>query len=194
MAKQHKYEFKPDRYAPAFLKRLVLTRLQRRRLLKWTLLTAACVLMLVLQDVLMSRIHFSGATTDLPVCIMLLIGLYEGTETGSLFVLIASIIYYFSGSAPNAYSIGLLTSLTIGINLLRQNLWRRSFLSMLLCGAMGIIAYEMGVFIIGLLSGLTILPRAGIFFLTGLFTCVCLLPVYPLVRAISKIGGDTWKE
>lgn len=194
MAKKPKYEFKPDRRQGTFLKRLYMTRLQRLQLTKWVLLSAACVGALVIQDVIMSRVHFSGATTDLAVCMILLIGLYEGTENGSLFALIASIVYLFSGSAPGPYSIGLITTLTIGINLLRQNLWRRSFGSTMMCTGMAVMAYELGIFVIGLLSGLTIPARAGVFFLTGVLTCLTMVPMYPLVRVISKIGGDTWKE
>jgi hypothetical protein len=194
MARKPKYQFKPDKKQATIFKRLYLTRLQRLQILKWVLLSAACVLMLVIQDVIMSRIHISGATTDLAVCMILLIGLYEGTENGSLFVLIASIVYLFSGSSPGPFCIGLITALTIGINLLRQNLWRRSFGSTMLCAGMGVMLYEMGVFVAGLLSGLTIFARAGVFALTGILTCITMLPMYPLVRAISKIGGDTWKE
>lgn len=194
MANKPKYQFKPDKKQSTFLKRLYMTRLQRLEILKWVLLAAACVGALVIQDVIMSRIHLGGATTDLAVCMIFLIGLYLGTEQGSLFALIASIVYLFSGSAPSPYSIGLITSLTIGINLLRQTLWRRSFGSTLLCTAAAVMIYELGIFVVGLLMGRTILARAGVFALTGILTCVTMLPMYPLVRAISKIGGDTWKE
>ena len=194
MARKEKYEFKPDRKQATFLKRLYMTRLQRLQLLKWTLLGASCVFMLVAQDVIMSRIHIAGATTDLAVAIMLLIGLYEGPENGSFFALIASIVYLFSGSAPGPYCIGLITTLVLCINLLRQNLWRRNFQSTLFCTGAAIMLYEMGVFVIGLISGLTIPARTGVFFLTGLLTCIAMVPMYPLVRFLSKIGGDTWKE
>jgi hypothetical protein len=194
MAKKSKYEFKPDKKQATFLKRLYMTRLQRLQLLKWVLLCAACVGALVIQDVIMSRIHISGATTDLAVCMILLIGLYEGTENGSLFALIASIVYLFSGSSPGPVCIGLITTLTVGINLVRQNLWQRSFGSIMLCTGVAVMLYEMGTFVSGLVSGLTIFSRMGVFFLTGVLTCITMLPMYPLVRAISKIGGDTWKE
>jgi len=194
MAKKAKYEFKPDKKQSTVFKRLYMTRLQRLTILKWTLLAAACVLMLIIQDVIMSKIHISGATTDLAVCMILLIGLYEGTENGSLFALIASILYLFSGSSPGPACIGLITCLTVGINLLRQTLWRRSFGSILLCTCMAVMLYEMGVFVWGLISGLTILARAGVFALTGLISCITILPMYPLVQTLSKIGGDTWKE
>lgn len=194
MAKKSKYQFKPDKKQSTLLKRLYMTRLQRLRILKWVLLSAACVTMLVIQDVIMSRIHIGGATTDLALSMILLISLYEGTEQGSLFALIGSIVYLFSGSSPGPACIGLITSLTVGINLLRQMLWRRSFGSTMLCAGVAVMLYEMGVFAVGLLSGLTILSRVSVFFLTGIFSCVTLLPMYPLVRTISKIGGDTWKE
>ena len=191
---RRKHEFRPDTPKFSLPKLFHLTNLQRRGLLKWTLYALICVAALLIQDVIMSRIHISGATTDLAVCMILLIGLYEGTENGSLFALIGSIVYLFSGSSPGPYCIGLITTLTVGINLLRQNLWRRNFGSIVLCTGASIMVYEMGIFVIGLLSGLTIPARAGVFCLTGLFSCAAMVPMYTLVRSISKIGGDTWKE
>lgn len=196
MAKRKRkvYEFKPDRQETAFLKQLYLTRLQRRQLLKWASLSALCILMLIIQDVLMSQIRISGATTDLVVCIIFLIGLYEGTENGSLFTLIASIVYLFSGSSPGAQCIGLLSCTTVVLNLLRQSYWRRSGGSILLCTCTGIVIYEMLNFLFGIFVGNTIWDRAGVFALVAVFTCACAFPLYPLVKLISKIGGETWKE
>ena len=97
MAKQRRrkkvYEFKPDRQGTNLLKRLYLTRLQRLQLLKWGSHAALCIVLLTIQDVMMSQVRISGATTDLAVCAIFLIGLYEGTEKGSLFALIGSILY-----------------------------------------------------------------------------------------------------
>lgn len=195
MAKRRKdYEFKPDRQETAFLKQLYLTRLQRKQLLKWASLGALCVLMLIVQDVLMSQIRISGATTDLVVCVIFLIGLYEGTENGSLFALIASIVYLFSGSSPGAQCIALLSCTTVVLNLLRQSSWRRSSGSILLCTCAGIVIYEMLNFLFGIFVGNTIWARAGVFALVAVFTCACAFPLYPLVKLISKIGGETWKE
>ena len=196
MAKRRRkvYEFKPDRQETGLLKQLYLTRLQRMQLLKWGTLSALCVLMLIVQDVLMSQIRISGATTDLVVCVIFLIGLYEGTENGSLFALIASIVYLFSGSSPGAQCIGLLSCTTVVLNLMRQSLWRRSGGSILLCTCAGIIIYEMLNFLFGIFVGNTIWARAGVFALVAAFTCACAFPLYPLVKLISKIGGETWKE
>ena len=195
MARKRKvYEFKPDRQGTSFFKRLYMTRLQRRQILKWFSLAALCVLLLTVQDVMMSQIRISGATTDLAVCVIFLIGLYEGTENGSLFALIASIIYLFSGSSPGAQCIALISCTTVGLNLLRQTLWRRSSGSILLCTCAAITIYEMLNFLFGIFVGNTIWERAGVFALVAAFTCAAAFPLYPVVKLISKIGGETWKE
>lgn len=195
MARKRKvYEFKPDRQGTSFFKRLYMTRLQRRQILKWFSFAALCVLLLTVQDVMMSQIRISGATTDLAVCAIFLIGLYEGTENGSLFALIASIVYLFSGSSPGAQCIALISCTTVGLNLLRQIYWRRSSGSILLCTCTAITIYEMLNFLFGIFVGSTIWDRFGVFVLVSVFTCITALPLYPLVKLISKIGGDTWKE
>lgn len=192
--RQPAYEFKPDPKGTNFLKRLYMTRLQRLTLLKWGSYALTGMLLLVIQDVIMSKVRLSGATTDLPVAFILLVGLYEGLERGSVFTLSAALFYWFSGSAPTPICISLLCGLNILIGLLRQMYWHRSFGSLTLCAAISIMLYEMLLFVVGILQGLTILPRAGVFALTGAITCITMLPMYPLVRAISKIGGDSWNE
>jgi len=188
------YEFKPDREETSLLKRLYLTRLQRLQILKWSAHAALCILLLTVQDVIMSQFRFNGATTDLAVCAIFLIGLYEGTENGSLFAFLASVVYLFSGSSPGAQCIALIACTTVVLNLLRQSLWHRSGGSILLCTCTGIVIYEMLNFLFGIFVGNTIWDRAGVFALVAALTCICVFPLYPLVKLISKIGGDTWKE
>ena len=187
--RQSAYEFKPDPKGTNFLKRLYMTRLQRMTLLKWGTYIMTGVALLVIQDVIMSGMRISGATTDLPVAFILLVGLYEGLENGSVFTLVASLIYWFSGSAPTPVCVGLLCVLNIFIGLFRQMYWNRSFGSLTLCAGISIMLYEMLLFALGLFQGLTIMDRVGVFALTGAFTCITMLPMYPLVRVISKIGG-----
>ena len=188
------YEFKPDREETSLLKRLYLTRLQRLQILKWSAHAVLCILLLTVQDVIMSQFRFNGATTDLAVCAIFLIGLYEGTENGSLFAFLASVVYLFSGSSPGAQCIALIACTTVVLNLLRQSLWHRSGGSILLCTCTGIVIYEMLNFLFGIFVGNTIWDRAGVFALVAAMTCACAVPLYPLVKLISKIGGDTWKE
>lgn len=192
--RQPKYEFKPDRSGTGILKKLVLTKVQQRRLLKWSLLTLVCLTLLVLQDSVLSRVRFHGATTDLAVAAILLISMFEGTENGSLFVLLASTVYQLSGSAPGPYVIAILTFLIVGATLLRQMVWRKNYGSILLCTWVCIMVYELAVFAVGIFIGRTIWPRISVYALTGLLSCLVTVPLYPLVRCISAISGDPWKE
>ncbi len=187
-------EFKPDPTTATLGKTLRLTRQQQLRLTKWVLYILTIVGCLVIQDVIMSQIRIFGATTDLAVCAILLITVVEGTEIGSLFVLIASVLYYFSGTAPGAWCVGLLTFLGVGATLFRQLYWHRSRGSLILCTAIAVSGYEAGLFIVGLASHLTRPDRLGSFVLTAAFSCAALFPLYGLICRIGLIGGNTWKE
>ena len=192
--KHQAYEFKPDPKQINFLKQLYMTRQQRLTLLKWGTYVLTGIVLLVIQDVIMSRIRFSGATTDLPAAFILLVGIYEGLENGSVFTLAASLFYWFSGSAPTPVCVAFLCVLAILVGMFRQMYWHRSFGSICLCVSIAIMLYEMLLFVLGIFQGLTIWDRAGVFALTGAVSCITMLPMYPLVRKISEIGGVSWKE
>lgn len=102
-------EFRPDAEGSDLRKLLHFTRQQRTDVLRWVLYAGVCVLMLLTQDVLMSRIAIMGASTDLAPAAILLIAVMENCEVGSLFALIASVIFFFSGSAPVAYCVIFIT-------------------------------------------------------------------------------------
>lgn len=187
-------DFKPDANTATWLKTTRMTQQQRLRLIKWVLYVLTVVLCLVIQDVIMSQFSLLGATTDLPVCAILLITVLEGSEVGSLFVLIASTFYYFSGSAPTAWCIGLMTFLGVGATLFRQMYWHRSKGSVILCAAIALTGYELGLFVVGLMDNLTHFGRIGSFILTALYSCMLMIPLYSLIHKIGLIGGNTWKE
>lgn len=187
-------EFKPDPRSATVFKTLRLTRLQQLRLLKWGLYILTILLALVIQDVIMSRVRLLGATTDLTVCAILLIAVIEGTEVGSLFLLITSTLYFFSGSAPGAYSIGLMTFFGVAAVIFRQMYLSRSRGSIVLCAGAAQMAYELGLYAVGLFLGLTRWDRIGSFALTGVYTVLLMIPLYPLICKIGLIGGNTWKE
>lgn len=192
--KRRQYEFKPDPKGTNFFKKLYLTRLQRLRLLKWGLYGLLCLFLLVIQDSMLSSFRIFGATTDLAAAMIILIAIHEGLEKGGTFALIASLIYWCSGSAPGPYSIAYITFLTIGACYIRQSLWRRSFGSTSLCTIVIIYVYELAIFGTGIFQGLTIWARLGVFLTTALMSCIVMVPMYPVVRAIGKIGGDSWIE
>jgi hypothetical protein len=188
-----KYDFRPDANHNRF-KGLHMTRLQRLNILKWLLYAVLCIFLLVVQDVIMSRVRIFGAPTDLPAAAILLITVLVGSNHGSVFVLAASTFYWFSGSAPGPYCIGLMTFLGVIAAVLRQVWWRRGLRSTVICAGCALILYEIAIFVIALVSGLAPWSRVGIFLLTALYSCAIMVPLYPLACKIGKIGGEPWKE
>ena len=189
-----KPEFRQDSLGTSFLQKLYFTRQQRMTLLRWGSYVLLCVLLLVIQDTIMSRIPIFGACTDLPAAILLLITVLEGTENGSVFVLIASTIYYFSGSSPGPYTVAALTVLGICASLFRQVYWHRSRGSILFCAGLAVFLYEIVVFGFSIFSGLTLWRRFPRFAVTGVLSWAAMFLLYPLTLKLGQIGGHTWKE
>ena len=187
-------EFRPDPATSTWLKTRKLTRQQRLRLFKWLMYALIVIMSLVIQDVIMSQLRLFGATTDLAVGAILLITVIEGTDVGSLFVFIASILYWFSGSSPTPVSIILLTALGIGATMFRQMFWHRSRGTLTLCACLALTAYELGLFVTGLMQGLTYWGRLPSFLLTSAHTSLVMLPMYSLVHKTGLLGGNTWRE
>ena len=187
-------EFRPDPTTSTWQKTRKLTRQQKLRLLKWVLYALIVMMSLVIQDVIMSQFRLFGATTDLAVGAIVLITVIEGTEVGSLFVLIASSLYWFSGSAPTPICIALLTAFGIGATMFRQMFWHRSRGTLTLCACLALTAYELGLFVTGIMQGLTYFGRLPSFLLTSAYTCLVMIPLYTLVYKTGLSGGNTWKE
>ena len=185
-------EFKPDPRQNSLSGLFHVTQLQKQRMLKWTLYVLTGILLLTIQDVIMSRVSIFGATTDLPVGYILLV--IEGVDVGSLFVLFASTIYYFSGSAPGPYCIGLLCAVGIIATLLRQAYLRRTKASIVICAGIALTIYEMGLFVVGIGLGLTRWDRVFSFLITAGYSFGVMVLLYPLINKIGLIGGTTWKE
>lgn len=189
-----KAEFREDSTGSGLVKLLYVTRLQRQQLLRWGLYIAVCVMALVVQDVIMSRVKLFSATTDLAPAAILLIAVMEGSEVGSLFALIASVIYFFSGTAPGAYCVGLISILGLLASLFRQKYWHRSTGSILFCAGAAMILYELGLYASGLFLGLTLWNKLPRFLLAGIYSVLAMIPMYRLLHRIGLIGGNIWKE
>lgn len=187
-------EFREDSTGTGLLKLLHITRLQRLYLLRWGLYIFVCIMALVFQDVIMSRVKLLGATTDLAPAAILLIAVLEGSEVGSVFALLASIVYHFSGTAPGAYCVGLISVLGLLAALFRQKYWHRSTGSIILCATAAVITYEIGLYAAGLFLGLTRWSRILHFLLAGIYSSLVMIPLYQLVYRIGLIGGNIWKE
>ncbi len=192
MAKKH--EFRMDPQSSGVLGRLLLTQKQRLSLLRWTLYALVCLLALLAQDVLLHRLNLWGAGTDLVPCLILMITVLQDAQSGSVFALTASCLYFFSGSAPGVYVIPLLTVLAVFLVIFRQGYLQQGFFAVLLCTGLGMLVYEMVVFGITLFLARTLWSRFWVLGLTALLTVAAVPVFYPVLRAIGKIGGEAWKE
>jgi len=189
-----KYEFKPDKPHSGILDKLYITPQQRKILLKWALYTVLLMVLSVLQDVIFCRMDILGATTELVPCCIFLICILEGVETGCVFTLVASTIYFFSGTAAGPYCIPFMVVLGVILTVFRQSYLQKGFGAAVLCVAAAMLVYELLIFVTGLFLGLTYGSRIGVFALTGVLSLVVVPVLYPLCKSIGKIGGEIWKE
>lgn len=191
---RRKYEFKPDKTGSGFLGKLYITRRQRLALLRWALYALVMLALSLVQDVILSRVSFYGATTDLVPAGILLLTMLLDPEEGAVFSLVASTFFYFSGSAPGPYAIALLTGLGTVANIFRHGYLRVGFPTTFFCAAFSVMAYELLVYVTGSFLQLTLASRFVVFCVTGGLSVAVLPILYPAFLSIGKIGGETWKE
>ena len=189
-----KYEFRPDKPRSGLLSKLYLTKLQRRALLKWCLYGFLLLALSVLQDVILSQVRLFGATTELVPCGIFLICILEGIHTGSVFALVASLVYLFSGTAPGPYAMVFLVVLAVLACIFRQAYLQRGFSSVMLCTALSMVVYELAIFAMGLFLNLTSAGRIVGFGVTTVLSVLIAPALYPIAVAIGKLGGNPWKE
>lgn len=188
------YEFRPDPEGSGNFDKLLLSPRQRFGLLRWTLFGALCVLALLVQDAMLYRLDVLGGCTDLVPCVIIMITALQGAEAGSIFSLVASVLYYFSGSARGPYVVPLITVIAVMAVIFRQACLRKGFFSILLSTGIGVACYELLLFGIGLFLKHTVSQWMTAAMMTALLSLAALPVFYPVARAIGKIGGETWKE
>ena len=189
-----KYEFQPDRPYATWLSKLHLTRQQQKNLLKWTLYALLLVIISVVQDVVLCRLRIDGGTTDLVPCAIFLVCFIEGTQRGSVFALVASFLYLRSGSAPGPHVLVLITVLAAASTALYQAYLRPGFPAVLLCITLCMAFYELGIFGFCMLLGQVSFSRYMSFVVPAVLSLVSVPVLYPVMRAIGSIGGETWRE
>lgn len=192
MAKKH--EFKPDKPQTSLLSHLLLTARQRKVCLKWGLYMLMLLVLSILQDVLLCHFRIMGASTELVPCGIFLICLLEGSENGSIFSLVASALYLFSGTAHGPYSMVAITVLAIVLCIFRQAFLQQGFSAAFLCTGAAMVLYELCMFAFGLFLGLTLLSRIYGFLITAGLSLIAVPILYPILKAIGSIGGEAWKE
>jgi len=189
-----KQEFKPDKPQSNWLSKLYLTALQRKSISRWALYGLVLLVLSVVQDVILCRFRLFGATTELVPCGIFLICVLVGTEQGSLFALISSVLYLFSGTAPGPYSMVFITALAVFLCIFRQAYLQKGFSAAMLCTTVGMFLYEGAIFAFGLFLGLTTPSRITGFCITAALSLVAAPILYPITLSIGSIGGETWKE
>ena len=189
-----KQEFRPDKPSISLLSRLMLTKKQQKTLFKWVFYGLFLVVLSVVQDVLLSRVRLFGATTELAPCAIFLICLMEGTHTGSVFSLIAGLLYLFSGTAPGPYSMVAIVFFSIGVCIFRQAYLQESLSSVMLCAGIAMLFYVLTNFAFGLFLGLTRFSRIHGFLITAGLSLLFAPVFYPVIKVINAFGGHSWKE
>ena len=189
-----KYEFQPDKPYSSWLNQLQLTKLQRLQVIKWCLYALILVIVSVIQDVVLCRIRVFGSCSDLVPCAIFLICILEGSQQGSLFALISSMLFLMSGSAPGPHVLVLITIPAIIVCILREVYLRPRLLSALLCTVLAMVVYEFLVFCFCLLFGLVTFSRISGFLASALLSAPAIPLLYLIARPIMAIGGTTWKD
>jgi hypothetical protein len=90
--------------------------------------------------------------------------------------------------------IPLLTAVAVFAAMFRQAFLRQGFFTLLLCSAMGMCLYELILFGVNLFMKLTVMDRAGAALMTAVLSLLAVPVLYPVLLAIGKLGGTTWKE
>ena len=189
-----KADFRPDSQTRDWVQKLYLTPQQQRRYLKWILLSLLCLVLLVLQDVLFSRMSLYGATVDMVPAVLLLICVIHGAEGGAAFLLAGALVYWLAGSAPGVYVILLIPLFGTVAAAFRQAYLRKGFCTTMMCTGSALILYEVLSFLAALLLGVARFDRAYVVLISTVLSLLTLPVVFVLVWGICKIGGDSWKE
>lgn len=174
--------------------KLYLTPRQRSAILKWFLYAVVFLLLIVLQDVIFSRIKIAGGTPCVPPMFILLVGLAEGPNQGGIFALCAGSFYAMSGVSMGSASLLLLTVAVVLLGAVRMAYLHDGFWPLMACCALGLLIHDSGIFIAGAFLKLTTLNRWGSFLAGWLLACLSVPALYPLVKVIGRIGAEIWKE
>lgn len=178
------------------LKKLRITRIQWRIIGKWSLYTIVLVATIVIQSVILSRLPIFGAKVNLIPYLIGCVCIIEGADSGSLFSLIASLIWALSGGDYGFVSILILTCGGMGLGLLFQKLLRCQLVTCLVCCFILALCHDTSIFLLRLyMKSVTAMQYFRILIpgtLLGIFSC----PVFfYLFQLIHRIGGNhTWND
>lgn len=174
--------------------KLFLTLQQKKSLLRWSLDALVFFLVLIVQNVIFSRITLFGCVINLVPGAILLIGLCASVESGCIFALCASLFWSFSGWVLGSVSVFLLPLFVALLGALRQACFPKTITSILLCCFIGMVGHEFIRFLAALFLDYTPWGYWYQALVTPCFSFLVCPVLYPVVRAISKIGGPVWSD
>lgn len=174
--------------------KLVLTPIQRKVVLKWALFSLSFLFLQVLQDVVFSRIRILGGCPDIVPAWLLLVCLTQNPDAGALYVLGCCTFRCLCGAALGPVSLAVLVFAGVLLNAMRRsNLWGE-VRSVMVCCWIALLAHQLLLFGLGLFLGHTVWDRL-LATLGGCFGAWAAVPIlYPVARALGKIGGQGWNE
>lgn len=178
------------------LKKLRITRNQWRSILKWALYSLCLVGILVIQSVILSRLPVFGAKVNLVPWFVGCVCFIEGSESGSIFALLASLTWALSGGDLGFVSILVLTYGGMGIGLLVERVFRRQVFVCMGCCLLLSLCNESAIFALRLYLHTVTLPQYFHILIPGVLLGIPICPLFfYLCRAINRSeGGQIWNE
>ena len=174
--------------------RLYLTQNQRMKALRWGLCALTVFLVVLFQDVVFSRITVFGCAISLVPAVILLVCMMSPMEGACVFALCSALFWSFDGAPLGSVSVLLLPVEAAVLGALRQARLTRNLTSVLLCCILGLAVHEEIRFLVALFLGRA--PWAYWYqgLITALFSFLACPVLYPVIRAIGRIGGTQWNE
>lgn len=174
------------------LKKLHITKSQWRIFFKWALYAAAFVATLVIQSVILSRIPVFGAKVNLVPYFVGCVCIIEGADSGSVFALVASLVWALSGGDLGYVSILVLTCGGMGLGLLMRKLLRQQLLTCVICCFALSLCHESAIFLLRLFLDAATASQYFRILIPGVLLGIPSCPAFfYLFRAIHRVGGSS---
>ena len=162
--------------------------------LRWGLCALTVFLTVLFQDVVFSRITVFGCSISLVPAVILLVCMMSPMESACVFALCSALFWSFDGAPLGSVSILLLPVEAAVLGAWRQAQLTRNLTSVLLCCLLGLAVHEEVRFFVALFLGRAPWSYWYQGLVTAIFSFLACPVLYPVIRAIGRIGGTQWNE
>ena len=171
------------------LKYLHLTKLQWRGVLRWSLYALWFLILLLVQDIVLSQRTLFGAKLIIIPLPLVCVCVREGPEKGGLFALLTALFWCLSGADYGYVSVAVLPIGAILSAILLQAVLKPGILTTALCCLAVSLVNELVIFAFKLIFSRLALSLLWRVLLPGpLLSLLGLVIVYPVVRAIHRLA------